>query len=412
MKKFVALFLTLIIAIPLVSGFNVSAQEAKRIESEIFAVSRGGDTRIHPQNSLEAIEACLELDIDAISATARKTKDGKIVLFENESTLDVCIDKSGNRIDKKISETDYKTLSSYYLLSPGSKVLSKKTESRILLMTDAFKAIDGKMIMIIDCESAILDDIYNEIFLNGFVHDVIIRCRDMKPKDLYNWASQQTAVPEIMASYHGNVIFSAISTYNYAVENNFCSAEFTTKNQYGVVFSNFFTKRFGKDMKICASVYDPDLCGKRPDNVTGWEDLISRGCTIIETNKAAEFSSYIKLVEENLYSLNLLYTALSSKNYDTYSARSLRKFNKYMDEAKQILTSEKASSATQISECIENLNLAADEIELSDGSSDSLFVVTPMRIFWIVFALALFISSQVYLFRKTEKSRKSKKKSK
>lgn len=415
MKKFIALLLTFVITLPLMFGFNVSAQEAKRIESEIFAVSRGGDTRVHPQNSIEAIEACAELDIDGISATVRKTKDGKIVLFENESTLDVCVDKSGKRIDKKISETDYKTLSSYFLLSPGSKTLSKKTESRILLLSDAYKAIKANiMLLIIDCESAILDDVYKELFVNcgAKTNDVIIRCRDMKPEDLNNWAESQPSKPKVMASYHGNVIFSAISTYNYAMENNnICSAEFTTKNQYGVVYSDFFTKRFG-DMKICASVYDPELCGKRPDNVTGWEDLISRGYSMIETNKAAEFSAYVNLVEENLYTLNILYTTLSNKNYDTYSARSMKKFNKYMDEAKVILTSEKASSATQISECIENLQLAADKIELSNGANDSIFSITPMRIFWIVFALALFVSSQVYLFRKTEKTRKSKKKSK
>ncbi len=402
MKKFLVSVLILIISVSSFLSLNVSADEIKMIDSEIFVVSRGGDTRIHPQNSLEAIEACLDLDVDAISATARKTKDGKIVLFESESTLDICVDKSGQRIDKKIAETDYNTLSSYFLLSPDGKSLSKKTNSKILLMDDAFKAIKGKMIMIIDCEKAIIDDVYDTLFFSGNVKDVIIRCTDMKAEELLTWANGKTPKPEIMASYNGNVIFTANQVYKFACDNKFCGAEFTSKNPYGVIFEDAFTKNFST-VKTLARVYNPQFCGGRPDSVTGWEDIISRGYTIIETGNAAEFSAYVSLVETNMASLKILYDRYSNMNIVNFSPESTEEFNKRLEEARLILTSEHASSVTDITKCIENLKLAAENLKISEGDT-SLIKVTPMKIFWIIFAIALFSAAQFYIFRKTKKS--------
>ena len=411
MKKFLTLILILIISVSSFLNLSASAEEIKMIDSEIFVVSRGGDTRLHPQNSLEAYKACLDLDVDAISATARKTKDGKIVLFENESTLDICVDKSGQRIDKKIAETDYSTLSSYFLLSPDGKALSEKTNSKILLMTDAFKIIKGKMIMIIDCEAAIIDDVYDAIFFGENAKDVIIRCTDMKAEELLTWANSKTPKPEIMASYHGNVIFTANQVYDFACENNFCGAEFTTKNPYGVIFEDTFTKKFST-VKTLSRVYDPQLCGGRPDSVTGWEDIISRGYTIIETGNAAEFSAYVSLVETNMSSLKILYDKYSNMNIVTYSPESTKEFNKCLEEARVILTSEHASSVTDITKCIENLKLAAENLELADGDNTSLIKITPMKIFWIIFAIALFSAAHFYIFKKTDKKNKGTKKTK
>lgn len=408
MKKLLISVLILIISVSSFLTLNVSAAETKMIDCEIFAVSRGGDTRLHPQNSLEAIKACLDLDIDAISATARKTKDGKIVLFENESTLDVCVDKSGQKVDVKIAETDYNTLSSYFLLSSDGKNLSSKTESKIALMTDAYDLIKGKKILIIDCERAIIDDVYKTLFLNNnAVNDVIIRCTDMDAEELLNWANAQTTVPKIMASYHGNVIFTANSVYKFAVENKIFAVEFTTKNPYGVIFEEALTNNFSTT-KALAKAYDPLLCGGRPDSVTGWEDLISRGYTIIETGNAAEFAAYINLVETNMVSLKILYDKYNNMEVVNYTPESIKEFNKHLEEARAILTSNQASSSTEITKCLENLKLAAENLKPSDGN-DSAIKITPMKIFWIVFAVALFTTSQLYIFKKTEKRKNIKK---
>lgn len=393
MRKFAFLCFTLIILLTSVFSIGVQAEENNSVTSEIFAIARGGDTSEHPQNSLEAIEACLELNIDAVSATVRKTSDGKFVLFENESTKGICTGK-----DRNISETDFETLSSLFLLSD----FGNATESKIALLSDALKLIDGEMIMLIDCEEEILDEIYEEVYKNGFAHDVIFRCREMKNEDLLSWSNSKDVKPSIIPSYKGNVIFSAINEYNFAEDNNTGIAEFATKNLYGVIYSNFFAKRFD-NVKALAPVYEDELCGKRPDSVTGWENLLKLGYSVIETGNAKEFSKYISLVEDSLIRLESLYNDAKAINLSVYTSTSTQDFKKHLKTAEEILTTNKASSHSEISACIENIKLSSEEFENANGEENKTFSVTPMKIFWIIFALALFISSQIYLHKKTQK---------
>lgn len=403
MRKFAIFFTALILMMSILCSISVSAAEYVKTKDDVFAVSRGGDTTDFPQNSLEAITACLDLKIDGISATAKLTQDGKVVLFESDSTKDICVDKNGNTVDKKISETDYKTLSSFYLLSSSDINTAHKTNSKIALLSDALKTADKKMILIIDCDNAVIDKAYDVAAESGYLDYVVFRCRDMKKDDLLNWASSKTEKPEIIASYKGNVIFSAISTYNFAEENNLFACEFTTKNLYGVIYNSVFTSRFEK-AKVIAPVYNSNLAGKRPDSVKGWEDLLSRGYNIIETANAREFSSYITLMEENRLSLERIYNESAKVDLSQFTDSSTKEFSKHMKTAEEIIKGKKVASSSEISECIENIRLSTSEFEKKTGNDESAFSVTPMKIFWIAFALALFAASQIYIFRKTKKS--------
>ena len=403
MRKIAIFSMVLILMLSFFCGISVNAADYNKTKEDVFAISRGGDTSEFPQNSIEAITACLDLKIDGISATAKVTKDGKVILFENDNTKGICVDKNGKTVDTKISETDYKTLSSLYLLS-SDRSTAQKTESKIALLSDVLKAIDKKMILFIDCESGIIDQVYNTVKEEGYTEFVVFRCRDMKNSDLLDWASSKTEKPEIVATYKGNVIFSAISTYNFAKENSVYGCEFATKNLYGVIYNQFFTNRFA-DTKVFAPVYNPLLAGERPDSVKGWEDLLSRGYNIIETGNAREFSSYITLTEETSRSLEAIYNEYEKSDLSAFTDASKKTFTKHMKTAEEIILGRKTASCSEISECIENIRLSADNFELKAGNNESAFSVTPMKIFWIAFAIALFASSQIYLFRKTKKSK-------
>lgn len=404
MRKITVFSITLILMMSFFCSISAGAADYTKSKEDVFAVSRGGDTTEFPQNSLEAVTACLDLKIDGISATAKLTKDGRVVLFESDSTKDICVDKNGKPVDKKISETEYKTLSSFYLLSSSDVNTAHKTGSKILLLSDALKAMDKKMILFIDCDSTVINEAYDIVQKNGYIDFVVFRCRDMKKDDLSNWASSKTEKPEIIASYNGNVIFSAVSTYNFTKENKLYACEFTTKNLYGVIYNEFFTNRF-ENTKVIAPVYDSNLGGKRPDSVKGWEDLLNRGYNVIETANAREFSSYITLIEESRLSLEKIYNDFEKTDLSLFSESSTKDFVKHMKAAEEIILGKKTASASEINECIESIKLSASEFEKTSGDNNSDFSVTPLKIFWIAFALALFASSQIYIFKKTKKSK-------
>ncbi len=402
MRKFVLVCFLIIFALSTAFSLSASASPKSIATEKIFVVSRGGETSEFPQNSLEAIEACLKLDIDAVSATVRKTADGKLIIFESESTKGICVDENGKSVDKKVSETEFEILSSYYLLSSENENLSRSTKSKIALLDDVLNVIKGRLILIIDCEEEILDDIYNKLLKNGFLSDVIFRCREMKNKNLLTWANSKEKTPSFIPSYSGNVIFSAIGTYNFAEKNNASLCEFSTKNRYGVIYSDFFTKRFDS-VKVLAPAYSTELCGNRPDSILGWENLIKSGYSAIETENAKELSSYISLLNESYSQLAKLYNDAKGADLTAFSSASTKNFQKHLKTAESILTSDKASSQDEINSCIENIRLSSADFEKTNGEDNKAFSVTPMKIFWIAFAIALFVSSQVYLHKKTKK---------
>ena len=146
------------------------------------------------------------------------------------------------------------------------------------------------------------------------------------------------------------------------------------------------------------------LCGQRDDGIHGWENVISMGYSAVETDNEREFMKYLSLLEESYEHLGTVYNEAKETDLTPYSTSSTKNFEKYVNRAEEILTSEKASSQLEINECIENIENSYSDFQLSDGKEENkTFSVTPMKIFWICFAIALFVSSQVYLHKKTKK---------
>ena len=67
-------------------------------------------------------------------------------------------------------------------------------------------------------------------------------------------------------------------------------------NGNGVLYDNFLMKRFVGSKRAMVSMVN-GRCGKRADNEAGWDDLISRGYSVIETDFPAELTEYIRKTE-------------------------------------------------------------------------------------------------------------------
>lgn len=259
----------------------------------------------------------------------------------------------------------------------------------------------GKICVILDCSEDNLNDVYE--IAKDYEH-VYLRVRDLSAKNLISRSQEKGNHVKIIPSYNGNVIFSAIRAYNKADKNNTDFCEFSSKNLYGVIFSEFFANRF-EDTRALISLAEKDLCGQRNDSVHGWESVISLGYSAVETDNEREFVKYLSLLEESYDRLERVYAKAAETDLTPYSDSSKENFEKYINQANGMLKSHKVSSQREIDECIENIEKSFSELQLAEGEEDNkTFSVTPMKIFWIAFALALFISSQVYLHRKTKKA--------
>lgn len=346
MRKLVYLGLFIFFVISAVAGITASAAEKHLASDKIFAISKGGDTSKFPQYSKDAIEGCIELGFDAVSVEI------------------------------------------------GEEGISADELKEILPVTK------NRIFVIIDCSEQNIEEAFAAA---EKYENVFFRVRDMKAKDLTLWAQAKSNKVKIIPSYDGNVIFSAISVYNKAEKNSLEFCEFSSKNRYGVIFSEFFAGRF-EGTKALLPVFEKDMSGQRNDSLHGWESVIALGYSAIETENPKEFSDYISLLDESYLHLEKIYTEAKETDLSVYSSSSTNDFKKYVKLAEEILTSEKPSSQLEINECIEKIENSRSEFQLSEGEEENkTFVVTPMRIFWTVFAIALFLSSQIYLHRKTEK---------
>ncbi len=348
MRKLI--FTCIFIIFALFCGFCMSASAASGTPAadKIFSISKGGDTSKSPQYSAEAVESCIDLGFDALS----------VETGENGVDID--------------------TLESILSLA------------------------DSRIYVILDCSEEELDSLYETVKESSSLENVFFRSRNTKSKKLIAWAESKDENIQIIPSYDGNVIFSAISLYNCAEENLYKFCEFSSKNRYSVIFSEFFANRF-ENAKALSPVFDKDLSGQRNDSLHGWESVLALGYSAVETENAKEFADYISLLDESYLHLERVYNESRSTDLTAYSSNSTAEFKKQLKIAEEILNSEKPSSQLEINECIENISLASEKFELSDGDENGTFSITPVKIFWIAFAILLFVSSQIYLYKKTKK---------
>ena len=348
MRKLLFTCILMIFIFATVFSLNVSGAEEINISDRIFAISEGGISDNAESYSKEAIEEAIELGFDAVSV--KVGEDG-------------------------VSIEDL------------PEILSFDEED---------------FYIILDCTEENLYDVY-EIAKN-YDYNNFIRIRGRSAKNTISWAHAMSNHVQVIPSYDGNVIFSAISAYNSVKDNYISFCEFSSKNRYSVIYSDFFTDRFEDGPLALMSFADKDLCGQRDDGIHGWESAVSMGYRAIETDNEREFMKYLSLLEESYSHLEEVYNEAKATDLTPYSASSTKNFTKYVNLAEEMLTSGSASSQLEISDCIENIENSYSEFELSDGTDESkTFTVTPMKIFWICFAIALFVSSQVYLHKKTEK---------
>lgn len=346
MRKLIFVCISMLFIFASVFSLSVSGAEKINVSDRVFAISNGGVSDEAEPYSKEAIKAAKGLGFDAVSV--------------------------------KIGEDGIEIEDLPEILSHADKTFN----------------------IILDCTEDNLNDVYK--IAKDYDYNNYIRVRDRSAKKTIDWAHAMSNHVQVIPSYDGNVIFSAISAYNKTNDNymNFC--EFSSKNRYSVIFSDFFTKRFDRAVALI-SLADKDLCGQRDDGIHGWESVISMGYGAVETDNEKEFVKYLSLLEESYSHLETVYNDAKATDLTPYSASSTKNFTKYVNIAEEMLTSENASSQLDINECIENIENSYSEFQLSDGEENKTFSVTPMKIFWICFAIALFVSSQVYLHKKTKK---------
>lgn len=363
---------------------------ASAADEGLVAVAFRGDTSEYPPNSLKAIEAAFDAGADYVSVSVQKTADGVFVLLEDRALPFQC-----DTAESDLSSLNLSDVQALHLRNLNGTV----SQEPVATLEEAMAAAQGK-------GGLILDNAWDERdALHAFLQsqppaNVLLRTTESAKKALA-WKTKSGSKMPVVCVYRGNVVMNAIAHWNRLQTADMPLVQFQSKNYFNVFYQKFTAKRFHEKRSVSAlaPTYDPMLCGRRPDDATGWDDLISRGFGAIETGNLRGLLAYIRQTGTERAALEALLEQAEAVPQDKGSALE-KAYLTAID-----IRSEKRASLSQLQSAQSVLQnelrhlTPADENEVRPGD----WVVTPGKIIAIVVFGALLLGFDVFVYKKKKK---------
>lgn len=401
--KKTAIFLLSIILFTALSVSSVIAADASDIASDfsdgkknIICIAHRGDWHSFPENSAEAINAAAEYD--AVSVDIRLTADGKPVLMADEKVDRMSVDGEGKSVSGKVSSFTLAQLKELYLRESNGGTDKKKTTCRIPELKEIYETAAGRTAVMLNVQENDFKTVYDYVKALGKLDETVFRI-NAKPKKIIELTKDLDGV-NVTGNYQGNIIFLATSAVKKYFAANIYTIEMGSTNGNGVLYDNFLMKRFVGSKRAMVSMVN-GRCGKRADNETGWDDLISRGYSVIETDFPAELTEYIRKTETAATDLEKNIDIYANTDLSPYTSETEKAFSSALSAAKKTLDGR--SSFSELTDARSALQSAHDSLKVGAKKNVALkFRFTPVRIIAVVLCAAAFTGGTLFLRSKRE----------
>lgn len=401
--KKTAIFILSLILFTALSVSSVIAADASDIASDfsdgkknIICIAHRGDWHSFPENSAEAINAAAEYD--AVSVDVRLTADGKPVLMADEKVDRMSVDGEGKSVSGKVSSFTLAQLKELYLRESNGGTDKKKTTCRIPELKEIYETAAGRTAVMLNVQENDFKTVYDYVKALGKFDETVFRI-NAKPKKIIELTRDLDGV-NVTGNYQGNIIFLATSAVKKYFAANIYTIEMGSTNGNGVLYDNFLMKRFVGSKRAMVSMVN-GRCGKRADNETGWDDLISRGYSVIETDFPAELTEYIRKAETAATDLEKNIDIYANTDLSPYTSETEKAFSSALSAAKKTLDGR--SSFSELTDARSALQSAHDSLKVGAKKNVALkFRFTPGRIIAIVLCAAAFTGGTLFLRSKRE----------
>ncbi len=398
-----AIFILSLILFTALSVSSVIAADASDIASDfsdgkknIICIAHRGDWHSFPENSAEAINAAAEYD--AVSVDVRLTADGKPVLMADEKVDRMSVDGEGKSVSGKVSSFTLAQLKELYLRESNGGTDKKKTTCRIPELKEIYETAAGRTAVMLNVQENDFKTVYDYVKALGKLDETVFRI-NAKPKKIIELTRDLDGV-NVTGNYQGNIIFLATSAVKKYFAANIYTIEMGSTNGNGVLYDNFLMKRFVGSKRAMVSMVN-GRCGKRADNETGWDDLISRGYSVIETDFPAELTEYIRKTETAATDLEKNIDIYANTDLSPYTSETEKAFSSALSAAKKTLDGR--SSFSELTDARSALQSAHDSLKVGAKKNVALkFRFTPGRIIAIVLCAAAFTGGTLFLRSKRE----------
>lgn len=401
--KKTAIFILSIILFTALSVSSVIAADASDIASDfsdgkknIICIAHRGDWHSFPENSAEAINAAAEYD--AVSVDIRLTADGKPVLMADEKVDRMSVDGEGKSVSGKVSSFTLAQLKELYLRESNGGTDKKRTTCRIPELKEIYETAAGRTAVMLNVQENDFKTVYDYVKALGKLDETVFRI-NAKPPKIIELTRDLDGV-NVTGNYQGNIIFLATSAVKKYFAANIYTIEMGSTNGNGVLCDNFLMKRFVGSKRAMVSMVN-GRCGKRADNETGWDDLISRGYSVIETDFPAELTEYIRKTETAATDLEKNIDIYANTDLSPYTSETEKAFSSALSAAKKTLDGR--SSFSELTDARSALQSAHDTLKVGAKKNVALkFRFTPGRIIAVVLCAAAFTGGTLFLRSKRE----------
>lgn len=401
--KKTAIFILSLILFTALSVSSVIAADASDIASDfsdgkknIICIAHRGDWHSFPENSAEAINAAAEYD--AVSVDVRLTADGKPVLMADEKVDRMSVDGEGKSVSGKVSSFTLAQLKELYLRESNGGTDKKKTTCRIPELKEIYETAAGRTAVMLNVQENDFNTVYDYVKALGKLDETVFRI-NAKPQKIIELTRDLDGV-NVTGNYQGNIVFLATSVVKKYFAANIYTIEMGSTNGNGVLYDNFLMKRFVGSKRAMVSMVN-GRCGKRADNETGWDDLISRGYSVIETDFPAELTEYIRKTETAATDLEKNIDIYANTDLSPYTSETEKAFSSALSAAKKTLDGR--SSFSELTDARSALQSAHDSLKVGAKKNVALkFRFTPVRIIAVVLCAAAFTGGTLFLRSKRE----------
>lgn len=401
--KKTAIFILSLILFTALSVSSVIAADASDTASDfsdgkknIICIAHRGDWHSFPENSVEAINAAAEYD--AVSVDVRLTADGKPVLMADEKVDRMSVDGEGKSVSGKVSSFTLAQLKELYLRESNGGTDKKKTTCRIPELKEIYETAAGRTAVMLNVQENDFKTVYDYVKALGKLDETVFRI-NAKPQKIIELTKDLDGV-NVTGNYQGNIIFLATSAVKKYFAANIHTIEMGSTNGNGVLYDNFLMKRFVGSKRAMVSMVN-GRCGKRADNETGWDDLISRGYSVIETDFPAELTEYIRKTETAATDLEKNIDIYANTDLSPYTSETEKAFSSALSAAKKTLDGR--SSFSELTDARSALQSAHDSLKVGAKKNVALkFRFTPGRIIAVVLCAAAFTGGTLFLRSKRE----------
>lgn len=363
MTKKIKSILLILLCFAFCSGLllNVNAENENQYSREgLLCISHRGDMAEYESNSKEAVLSAFDKGADFVSVNIRKTIDGEFVLCDEN-----------------------------------------KSEVSGISLREMLLLLEKENVLILDFIPELKDEIYDFLINEDAVSSVVLRIND-SAKKIIKWLEGKDEELQVIGVYDSFVVFSAVNHVKYLGDNGMDFVQYSSKNYFNEMFGTLVSGALFSEgaAKAISPAYNPDLCGQRSDSEDGWNDLIKRGFSVIETNNLDAFLGYIKSNEDIRVQLSELYTEAKTIDADKYNTVSRDNLADAIETAELLLKRDFASS-DELQNSFSKLMLAKENLMLKTGedTQKGALNITAGKIIASVLVGLAILAAQIYTYK-------------